>query len=116
MIASHVLPARAARMAAASSTRSACTSYPAFSKRRTISAASLSESSTCRTRKISLMRHSFHRRRLLIQHQPVQTKLFDAMRELLEVHRLSYVAVYSEIISGREVLFLLGRCQDHDGQ
>jgi hypothetical protein len=40
---------------------------------------------------------------LLIQDQPIQTKLLDTGGELLEVDRLLNVAIDAEIVSGSDV-------------
>src|ERR1019366_9672039 len=115
--------ARACRIGSASSTRSACTRYPDFSSRRTISAASDSESSTCKTRSVSLIHGAIllplarrtlsHRRIRLVENQPVQAEICDGGLKLLEIHRLSHVAVHPQVVSRAHVFLLFRRRQDH---
>src|ERR1022692_2387933 len=117
--------ARARRIGSASSTRSAWTRYPDFSNRRTISAASDSESSTCKTRSSSLIssrQRSFgtfarrtlsHRRIRFVENQPVQAEICDGGLKLLEIDRLSHVAVHPEVVPRPHVLLLFRGRQDH---
>src|ERR1035438_5782770 len=114
--------ARARRIGSASSTRSAWTRYPDFSSRRTISAASDSESSTCKTRSFSLIHGAIllplarrtlsHRRIRFVENQPVQAEICDGGLKLLEIHRLSHVAVHPEVVSRGHVLLLFPGRQD----
>src|ERR1035438_7581479 len=115
--------ARAWRIGSASSTRSAWTRYPDFCSRRTTSAASDSESSTCKTRSVSLIHEAIllpsarrtlsHRRIRLVKNQPVQAEIRDGGLKLLEIDRLSHVAVHPEIVSRAHVLLLFRGRQDH---
>src|ERR1039457_2506215 len=117
--------ARARRIGSASPPRSVWTRDPDFLHRRTIIAAADSESSTCKTRSSSLIssrQRSFgafarrtlsHRRIRFVENQPVQAEICDGGLKLLEIDRLSHVAVHPEVVSRAHVLFLFGGRQDH---
>src|SRR5258707_599282 len=107
MIASHSRSRSASRIAAESSTRSECTLKPAFCNARRISAASLSESSTCR-----IWSRLPNMRRSLVGYQPIQTQLLDDLEKLLEIDGLADVTVHAVIVSGTAILLFVGRRQD----
>src|SRR5579862_3202725 len=99
--------------AAGVSTRTKFTSYPPRRNSRTTSSLSSSESSAINTRiGMPILRSPAWWR--FIQNQPVQTELTDSLPELIEVYRLTNVAVGSEAIANKHVFFLGRGSQKHD--
>src|SRR5918992_3850364 len=106
----------AACMAAAVSTRSDVTSYPARRNTRSSKSASSSKSSTSSTRNGIPMPASLHRWRL-VQDEPVKSELAYRFDELDEVHRFSNITIAAKTVAINEILLFLRRGEhDHWGK
>src|SRR5664280_2533464 len=78
-----------------------------------ISPASLSESSTVKTRSGVFMATSLERRRL-VQDHPIQLQGPHRLGKLVEINRLADVTVGSQVITHGHILLFPGGGEDHN--
>src|SRR2546425_1366098 len=105
----HSVLASAAVTAAAVSTRSYVPSSPPRRSSLISSCASISESSTSKTRRGFAMAGylSPFLRRGLIQHNPVQPQLQHSLAKFSKIHRLPDVTVGAQTVAFNQVLLFL---------